>query len=154
MDYKRIREIKAKSDNLTSRLQLLEEMHKETIEKIAETQNACDHEFVLINKKYANKVYEYLQYGKCLVCGCGITLTSTNVDINNYKIIDEAQIIDVTDGVETFYLDCDCSKLNEELEKAQRVFDVLIGNDDCSKDCLKNSIIYAINKDKLYKKEK
>ena len=32
MDYKRIRKIKAKSESLVSRLNLLEEMHKETIE--------------------------------------------------------------------------------------------------------------------------
>lgn len=145
MNYTKITETKNEINNLNSRLELLEELHKETLEKILETQKSCSHEFILINKKYRNLVYDFLQFGKCLVCGCSITLTSTNVEIDKHEIIDAEKIINVAGEVEEWNLDCDCNTSKSDLEEAQRVFDSLINNDElCSRDFIKNEIIKSI----------
>ena len=144
MDYKRIREIKAKSEGLVSRMYLLEEMQKETMEKINETQKVCNHEFIFINKKYENKAYEYLQYGKCLICGKGITLTPNNFELNDKMCIPSEKIVDVAEKIDDFAIDCDCSESKSEVEEAQRVFDQLITTFGDTL-FIKKSIINSIN---------
>ena len=154
MDYTSVRKIKEKKEGLVSRLNLLEEMHKETMEKIYETQNICNHEFIFINKKYENKAYDYLQYGKCLVCGKGITLKPNNFDLSNEIFISEDKIIDVSGEVEDLTIDCDCSLTKDELEEAQRTFDRLLNNADYTRYTIKKAIIDAVNEVKSYKKKK
>lgn len=152
MNYTRIRDIKAKSEGLVSRMCLLEEMHKETMEKINETQNICNHEFIFINKKYGNKAYEYLQYGKCLICGKGITLKPNNFEVDERIFIPSEKIIDVSGEIEFWDVLSDCSESKSEIEEAQRVFDKLLNESNYSRDCIKSAIVDAVNEARIYNK--
>lgn len=156
MDYKQIRENKIQMNNLTSRLNILEELHKETLEKIKFTQESCNHDLIFINRKYENKAYEYIQYGKCLVCGKGMTLTSNNVDIDSFEVVESDRIIDVANKVEKWDIECDCKEDKLQLDIAQRVFDDMIIDSDCfySKDCIKREIIVEMGKIKEINKKK
>lgn len=155
MDFKNTKDLKFKIESLNSRMQVIEEMHKETMEKIIELQNNCCHELIFVNKKYENKAYEYLYCGKCLICGKGITLTPNNINIDNHELVDADNIIDVTESVEEWNLDCDCTLSKNETEEAQRVFDTLFESDYSLrfKECAKHEIIHAIKNMRLTKKK-
>lgn len=147
MNYQKIRETKIQMSDLNLRMQILEELHKETFEKIKETQENCNHEIIFIYRKYENKAYDYLQYGHCLVCGKGITLTPNNVNSDTNEIVDEERIIDVVgDNIEKWNIDCDCSQDKSEIEEAQRVFNSLTNDADYlySRDCIKREIVEAV----------
>ena len=146
MDYQKIRETKIQISDLSLRLQILEELQKETLGKINETQKNCNHDLIFINSKSANKAHEYLQCGKCLVCGKGMTLTPGNVDLDTNELILDEQIIDVSTQVDTWSFECDCSERRRELETAQIVFNNLTNDADYlySKDCIETEIIEAV----------
>ena len=146
MDYTKIRETKIQVNDLSLRLQLLEELHKETLEKISETQKNCNHDLIFINKKYANKAHGYLKSGQCLVCESGIMLTPNNVNLKNNSEVNPEQILDVSIGIEGWGLDCDCVQDKSEIEEAKRVFNSLTNDADYlySRDCIKNEIVEAV----------
>lgn len=154
MDYKRIIDIKKQSFNLMLRLNMLEELHKETIEKINKTQNICNHEFIFINRKYENKAYDYLQCGKCLICGRGITLNHKNFDLDEKIFVPSEKIIDVSGEIEIFDVVCDCSESKSEFDEAQKVFDNLIEREPLRfKETVKYEITLAIKKMREIKKK-
>ena len=140
MDYKRIKEIKSQSINLISRMQMLEELHKETMEKIDDVQKVCNHEFIFINQKYTNKVYNYLKCGKCLVCDKRITMTPNNFALEEKIFISTDKIIDVSGEFDEWAIDCDCSETKSEIEEAQRVFNRLMNESEYEKDTIKSAI--------------
>ena len=147
MDYKKIIDTKVEISNLKSRLKELENATLETIEKINEVQNNCSHEMIFIYRKYENRAYEYLQYGKCLVCGKTIALTPDNVNSDTNELILEEKIIDVVaKEVEQWSHECDCNKNAEELREAERVFNSITNDADYlySRDCIKTEIIESV----------
>jgi len=158
MDNKKILDIKNQIDNLTSRLSMLEELHKETMEKIKDTQEKCSHEFVFIYRKYENKAYDYIQYGKCLACGKIMVLSPENINLDTNELISDEQIIDVVmDDIEHYNLDCDCNKNIDLLHEAENIFNNMINNNQdnrYSKCCIKREIFETIKGIKLTKKKK
>lgn len=130
MDYKKIKETKIQMNDLNSKMKLLENLQTETFEKTKKIQQTCKHDLIFINKKYKNKNCEYLQFGQCLVCGKTISLTPNNVNIETNKVIDEEYIVDVSQNVEEWCIDCDCLDVKREIEEAQKVFDSLIYDDN------------------------
>lgn len=133
---------------------MLEELHKETMEKIDDVKKVCNHEFIFINQKYTNKVYDYLKCGKCLVCGKEITMAPNNFALEEKIFIPTDKIIDVSGEFDEWAIDCDCSEIKSEIEEAQRVFNRLMNESDYAKDTIKSAIVCAVNEMKLYKKKK
>lgn len=156
MNYQRIKQTKRKVNKLNLRLQALEKLTKQTLEEFKNIEKSCDHELIFINKKYENLAYEYIQYGKCLVCGKAIELTPENLNIDNQEVINSEQIIDIAEKVEKWTLECECSQTKLEMEEAKRIFDDLISNREFlySKEEIKQEIFKGVNNIKGNTKKK
>lgn len=147
MNYQKIRETKIQMSDLKLRLQTLEELQKETYERIKETQNSCNHDLIFINRKYKNLVYNYLQIGQCLICGKDMTLKPNNCTVDKNIVISSEQILDIAPGIsDEDFEELMVEENNCEIEEAQRVFNSLTNDADYlySRDCIKNEIVEAV----------